>query len=106
MRRGDAFLDAGKLVEAGERNESIGVKRVEADGEATEARGLEIVDLLGEENAVGREREVIRTSAARSRRSSGSPPVRRSRSTPSPTKTSTSALISSKCSRSSRGSQT
>ena len=46
----------------------------------------------------------IRTSVAISRRSSGSPPVRRTLSTPSDRNTSTSALISSKCSTSSRGS--
>ena len=106
------FLDASELVEARERREAIGVQRVEADGDAAQAGGGERVDLVGEQDAVCREREVVeprlrgehaderRKVAAQERLAAG----QAQRSTPSARKTSTSALISSKCRTSSRGS--
>ena len=46
MRGLDAFLDARQLVETGQRDEAIGPQRVEADGDAAQAGGLEFVDLV------------------------------------------------------------
>jgi hypothetical protein len=110
----DAGVHGLELVEPGEPDEPIGLQCVEADRDPSQPRGLERIDLIGEQDAVGREREVLepgfcaimRTRAGTSRRSSGSPPVSRTLSTPSDRNTSTSALISSNRSTSSRGSQT
>ena len=100
MRRGDAVAHGVELIEPRERLEAIAAQRVEAHRDPAEAGRLERVDLIGEQHAVRGEREIvepgfaasIRTSDGRSRRSSGSPPVRRTLSTPSERKTSTSAL--------------
>ena len=108
------FVDARELVEARQRLEPIGVQRVEADGDAAQARGRERVDVIGEQHAVGRQREIVQARLAR-RASSRAPggrggaAVRRPSGAggrrPAARKTSTSAEISSKCRTSSRGSQ-
>ena len=68
--------------------------------------------VLGKQDAVGREREIadariarraFRTRLGKSRRSSGSPPVRRTSSTPREVNTSTSRAISSNVRSSCRG---
>ena len=78
-----------------------------------QARLLEVGRGVGEQHAVGRQRQIAHprarrqqaNSSGRSRRRSGSPPVMRSRSTPSSPNRSASRPISSNVSTSSRGSQ-
>ena len=89
-RRGlDAAQHARQLVEARELLEPLGPQRVEADRDPVEARRAQGGRVLLEQHAVGRHREVAaatacrrgsRTSAGRSWRTSGSPPVSRMRS--------------------------
>ncbi len=104
-----------ELVEAGQRLEAIGLQRVEADGDAPESCGFQRVDLIGEQHAVGGEREIAsgrvwrRSSApapphpggAAARRRSGGSCRRRARGRRRPARS-----ISSKWRTSSRGSQT
>ena len=49
---------ASSASNARELREAVAAQRVEADGDAMEAGGSERVGLIGEQNAVGREREV------------------------------------------------
>ncbi len=65
LRRGHSFVHAGELVESRERLEPVGTQRVQADGDAAQAGGRERVGVLGEQDAVGRQREVVEAAACR-----------------------------------------
>ena len=100
-----------ELVEPRQRDEPVGSQRVEADRDAPQAgrfecrrpdRASRMPLLVSARSARPGFAANIATSDERLRRSSGSPPVSRMRSTPRLMKTSASALISSKWSRSSR----
>src|SRR5262249_57062646 len=84
-RRGDAFADGVESIEARERHETVAMQSVQTHRDSSKAGGVQRIDLIGEEHAVGGEGEIaepgfwasMRTSAGASRRSSGSPPVSR-----------------------------
>jgi hypothetical protein len=52
-RCGDTCVDRGKLIEARERGESIAPQCVEADRDPPQAGGLQRIDLILEQHAVG-----------------------------------------------------
>ena len=94
-------VDAGEhrrvLVEARQRCEALGLQRVEADRDAVQAGALAAPPPVApaarrwwsaRDPGSPAARPVARSSAGRSRRSSGSPPVSRTRSTPRSVKTS------------------
>ena len=64
LRRGHSFMHAGELVESRERLEPVGTQGVQADGDAAQAGGRERVGVLGEQDAVGRQREVVEAALA------------------------------------------
>ncbi len=65
MRRGDPGMDRLELVEARQLDEPIGMQGVEADGNPAEAGRLQRVRLVGEQDAVGRERQILQPRLGR-----------------------------------------
>ena len=62
---GNAIEDSGELVPAGDLVELARVERIEADVQPAEPCGLQGLGVLGQEDSVGRHRQIIDTRHAR-----------------------------------------
>ena len=100
----DALQHAVQALRGENLLETSRLERVEADVEPLQAGVLERLRLLGQQDAVGRQRDIVesrqsrpaaRRARGRSCRTSGSPPVSRSLLTPKPAATRTNRSISS-----------